>query len=270
METTSTAGKLAREPLVHFALLGLVLFTVAWLRGAREEARIHVPRSTIETLVRERQYVLGRDLTGAERAAVLRAIVDEEILVREALDRGLEHDGRVRARLAEKMRQILRDPTFEEPGEAELREYFEANRDRYETGTRLVLEHVSFPSREEIPGGLLEALRSERVELRGLGDSFLLSPADTATYHVSRLERTHGGRFVAGALALPRGEWGGPVDSAVGTHFLRVHEVVESVPQSFEEVRHYLRNDWELWKVQQSVEDRLTELRKRYEVVVEE
>jgi hypothetical protein len=118
-----------REPLVHFLILAGLLFAFEHFWSARQKERIVVDRQTADFLIQQREELELRQLAPDERREIIESWIEDEILYREAYKRGLDKDARTRRNLILKMRGLalsdLRDPT-----EAELRAYFEANRER--------------------------------------------------------------------------------------------------------------------------------------------
>ena len=100
-----------RSPLIHFLLMGMVLFALRdrISLGAAETApaetlRIRFDTARIEGLRADFKSQLGHAPTAAELDRLITQAVDEELLFREAITRGLqENDDGVETRLAQKM-----------------------------------------------------------------------------------------------------------------------------------------------------------------------
>lgn len=95
-----------RSPLLHFLILGALLFGLQsfWGREA-EPTTIRVKRSEVETRLAAYQRQMGRIPTDAEAAALERQVVDEAIWLEEAFRLGLEkYDPVVQQRLLLNMR----------------------------------------------------------------------------------------------------------------------------------------------------------------------
>ncbi|MFP8874901.1 MAG: peptidylprolyl isomerase, partial [Myxococcota bacterium] len=107
-----------RHPLLHFALVGSLLFVVSGSGTGRDTGATSAPRAPIEisaARIRKAEAAfaerVGRPAASVDRAALVRELVDEEILYREALRLGLDHgDPRVEERLLRKMKIVSRDP----------------------------------------------------------------------------------------------------------------------------------------------------------------
>ena len=99
-----------RSPLLHFSILGLFLFAavegkerIAGTLDA-ETRRVTIDAERIESLEQDFVTQMGRQPGEEESRALIEAEIDEEILLQEALRRGLlERDGGVQTRMIQKM-----------------------------------------------------------------------------------------------------------------------------------------------------------------------
>jgi hypothetical protein len=92
---------LARQRLLHFAVLGGLLFALSRGTHRARPDGIDLSSRAIDALCRERMRELGvTSLDQAERTRVASEAIEDELLYREALHRGLAHDDElVRTRL---------------------------------------------------------------------------------------------------------------------------------------------------------------------------
>ncbi|HKZ72485.1 MAG TPA: hypothetical protein VJ011_00390 [Steroidobacteraceae bacterium] len=102
-----------REPLLHFAMLGALLFALhAWL-GVDEhgDAEIVVRAQVVEALAKDFERAWERPATRAELDELIGEYVREEVYYREAVAAGLDHgDAIVRRRLRQKMEFAAEKP----------------------------------------------------------------------------------------------------------------------------------------------------------------
>ncbi|MBX3211584.1 MAG: hypothetical protein KF850_06085 [Labilithrix sp.] len=106
MQLARALRQLGRSRLVHFVVLGAVLFAVA--PAEQEPRELTIDASRVALALRSEEARTGRALERAEKEAAIAALVDEEILTREALRLGVgAGDPIVRARLSEAMRDAL-------------------------------------------------------------------------------------------------------------------------------------------------------------------
>src|SRR5262245_39289354 len=140
-----------REPLLHFLLIGLVLFVV--YRALNPTTVQQENRSRIELTDDDlRQLELAwmaqwrRPPTPEEMHRLVEGKVREEILYREALALGLEQgDTIVKRRMVQKMEFLAEDlSALREPTREELRAWFENNPQRFTIAGRASFRHLYF------------------------------------------------------------------------------------------------------------------------------
>lgn len=219
-----------KDPLFAFLLIGAGVFAVesAWRAAQRDaEYTIVVPPAESRRLAELWQAQTGRAPTPSELQGLLEEHVREEILVREAkrlrLDEG---DAIVRRRLVQKLSFLADDlATGEAVDEAELRRYFEDNRERFETPAVVTFSHIYFSpeQRADARADAERALAALDAEAwRSAGDPFMLG----RTYAHASLERVRkdfGDEFAAAVASRPaEGAWRGPLRSTYGQHLVRV------------------------------------------------
>lgn len=125
-----------REPLLHFVVLGAVLFAVDHIIAGRADDPHTI---TVDASVDRRARELfrqehGRDPNAEELHALRRPWLENEVLYREGIAMQLDKgDPAIRDRVIFKMQSLieagLRTPTFDEKT---LRDWFEKNRAKYD------------------------------------------------------------------------------------------------------------------------------------------
>jgi len=100
-----------RTPLLHFVAGGAVLFVV--VHGVRPSpppaAPVVVTAADVDALRRSYARETGLEATPADEAGLVERVIEEELLYREALARGLDGDRSVRNWLVEQMRVLEPD-----------------------------------------------------------------------------------------------------------------------------------------------------------------
>src|SRR5688572_14974814 len=139
-----TLSQLVREPLLHFVVFGALLFGLHAAFAAKPNAKTETNRIVVDG-VHEREIAArfaeaqGRPPSNEELDREIEKWVEEEVLYREGVARGLERDDPgVRQRVASKMAYVL-DAKLElpEPTPAELERWFAAHRDRFRVPVRV-------------------------------------------------------------------------------------------------------------------------------------
>lgn len=270
--------KLLREPLVHFAVAGFLLFSVySWLNERQSAADgaepVRVGSGQIQWLTETFSSQWLRPPDANELKGLVADLVNEELLAREAQAMGLgEDDTIIRRRLAQKLKFLVEDTSrLAEPDDAELRRYFEANTARFEESPRLSFSHIYFNPENRrnaaadaalVLAGLGAATGADAAEL---GDRFLL---ETEMAHADRqaIASAFGDEFSDALLAAQTGKWVGPLASGYGTHLVFVSAREPARTPAFEQVRDKVLAEWLRESEQKVSEDYLARLRDKYGV----
>jgi hypothetical protein len=267
---------IAREPLVHFVAIGALLFAIDHWRSPAEPAEERPaaagsvapapaapPPSPAATAQPQRSIVidaevreliaanaerrLGRAPTAAELADETQRWIDEEVLYREAVARGLDRDDPViHQRIAGRMSYVLEQAAIvPEPTEAELRAWFEQHRERWTVAEHVDFTHVFVAGSDAAAAaraGELEAALGSGAAPERLGDRF----SGGHRYRgrkIADLEAAFGESFVDGLAAQKPGTWVRRT-SRHGIHLVRVDRVDAPQPADFARARLDVRKEW--------------------------
>lgn len=265
------ARRIAREPLLHFLLAGGLLFGADRLvRGDGQKHEIVVSAVVKKTLEEDFTRGQGRPPTEAELTKEIDRWVDEEMMYRSGLERGLDRDDpMVRQRVVAKVSQAMRDGTLAvTPSDDELRAYFESHRDRYARAEQIDFTQVFVEGRDEAAKKRAEELLSALTggaDPAGMGDTF----SGGRRYRKRKIEdlaTTFGKEFVAGLDTQPAETWE-LRPSTFGYHLVRVDKRSEASAPPFEEVRAEVEKDMQDEGRAAQVAKGLEELRSHWTVV---
>jgi hypothetical protein len=239
-----TVRALARDRLVHFALIGGLLF--AFGRGARSDDRISVPSSYLDALHAAQAERMGvAALSADKRDEVDRRAIEDEVLYREALRLGLDRDDAViRQHLVEKMLLLAEDlgGASREPTAAEVRACFERTRDHWRLDAGVHLLHVFAVRRETLTALADEIQAADREhpdQPPPLGDAF--PRARDVRANATDLAATYGDQFADATMRLPVGAWSTPIASRFGWHAVKVLEHTPGRLAALDEVEAQVR-----------------------------
>jgi peptidyl-prolyl cis-trans isomerase C len=271
-----------REPLVHFILLGALLFAVsAVLPQGRSQAG---SRRIVLTLDDLRQLQIGfaaqwqRPPSEPEMIALIENRMREEVLYREALELGLEKDDTiVRRRMAQKMQFLAEDVSAAyEPGSDELRAWFEKNTALFEEPPRASFRTLYFSPDRRGPNTrgdaekALAKLSGKPAEWPGaavLGDPFMF--ADYLTDRTSgEIAKEFGPPFAKALFQQTPGAWTGPIESGYGWHLVFLESVTPVRVPAFEEVEPDVKTAWLGARKAAAWEEAYRKMREKYELVL--
>ncbi len=257
---------LRNEPLLHFLGIAALLFGASTLFSTDEREVISVDIATQEYLIQQQQDLLLRDMTDSEKRQAIESFIDDEILVREARKRGFENSSRIRTLLTQNMRFFITG-NLPEPTDADLRAYFDANIERFETRPSVTFDHVIFNDPGAIAADTLSLLR-DGADHRTVGDTSPMT-ARLIKLNERQIVASFGRTEAPRVLAIDDDRWHGPFTSLGGAHFLRITERHPGTRPTFEDAQTWIRQDWQLTKSREAVERELLAMRENYRIDVE-
>jgi PPIC-type PPIASE domain len=275
---------LLREPLLHFLLIGTLLFALdAWLRptpgaGAGAGGEILVSEGRIRNLVQSFRRTWQRSPTGSELDGLVQDYIREEVLYREAKALGLDQDDTViRRRLRQKIEFVSDDAAaLDSPSEQDLADWLAAHPDAFRVEPRATFAQIYLDPRRHGDG--LEAY-AKRVldelnrspstgEPPAQGDGLLLLEPRYADVSRGELRRIFGTAFADALFQQPVGRWMGPIDSGYGSHLVRIESMTPGGAAKLEEVRALVERDWANTRRKELGEAFYGQLRSKYRVTV--
>ena len=228
--------------MTHFVVLAALLFGVYGVSSLGGGELLEISQQDIDARIFMQELSTGRELTGQEREQVTARYIEEQILVREALRLELDNDARIHDMLAQKMRHVLSGDVIQ-PDEAELRRYYDANRERYTSMETVTVDELVFDTGEALADEVMALLadNSEPEAMLAL-EAGTVSPLP----RVNRLDLSNifSDEFSDEVFAAPMAAWVGPYASNRGQHWLRVRERTGAELAGFQEIIDRVRLDW--------------------------
>lgn len=271
----SLVVRLLREPLVHFAAIGGLMFAAfAALNGPSEPPAdvIVITPERIDQIAAEFESVWRREPSETELEALIEEDIREEVYYREAIALGLDRgDTVVRRRMRLKM-EFLMDSTANavEPVAGELESYLAANQEFYQLEPRVAFEQI-YLGEHVSPDAIADALNALQsnpaTDPRALGERTLL-PAQLGLSTASVVFGVFGKGFFEQLVELPAGEWVGPVASTYGVHLVRILDSLPSRTPQLAEVREEVLRDWKMAKANEIHDRDYAERRARFVIEI--
>ena len=276
--------RLLREPLVHFLLIGAVLFGLYGVTQSgrpatapSKEIRLSLDEIAQLTLLFQSQW--RRPPTPQELERMVENKVQQEILYREALAMGLDKDDEiVKRRMAQKMQFLAEDvAAAREPTTAELKAWFEKNSATFAQPAAAQLPAsllLARPARRPRARRCGEGAREARRPARGREDRQRRSPIRSCSRTTTAIARPtisarNSDRSSRWRSAkLPPGSWQGPIESGFGWHLVFVDTVIPGRVPAFEEVEPDVRTAWLGEQKALAWEKAYKEMRAKYTVLL--
>lgn len=272
-----------REPLVHFLLLGLLLFGInAFMNRGRlgVEASRQIVISLYDLRLMETYFESQwhRPPTVQELQALVEDRVREEVLYREGIAMGLDKDDTiVKRRIAQKLQFLAEDvAAAHEPSTDELKAWFEKNKEKFALPSRYSFRHLYFSPDTRGKNAQEDAARAlariagqpeDSKQTTPLADRFMFQD-----YYADRtpeaIAKEFGPQFAVALEKLEPGAWRGPVESGYGWHLLFVTTVMPGRIPAFEEIEPDVKTAWLGEQKQQAWEKAYAEMRTKYSVLL--
>lgn len=269
-------GKLFQEPLLHFLLIGVMLFGVySWMNhGAQNETKVlqvRISEGEANWLKETWATQWQRQPTQDEFRALVAEFLKEELLAREAREMRLDqNDTYVRRRLAQKVEFLVQDASrLIEPTEDDLRKYYAAHLDMFRDEALVSFTQIYFSSQHQNEIAAVYARLKANADPKHLGDRLMLEPEYRGVTRQT-VAALFGDDFAAAVFALRPGTWHGPIKSGYGLHLVRLSHKMPPRQLNFAEVRAKVAEQWHDQLQRETNEKYFAGLLKKYDVVMDD
>ncbi len=258
----------AREPLLHFLLIGALLFAADHVlnRGASDANTIVVGADVTAEAVQTFKAARGREPDAQELKALQQVWLDNEVLYREGialqLDKG---DSAIRERVIFKALSLVdsgvKPPAIDDAG---LRAWFEARRARYDEPPRFDFQEAVLdgPADEAAVRGFVDALNAGTP-----GDARAGLRVFKGRPH-GNLVQSYGDAFARALETAAPGQWLA-LQGKQGWHAVRLESASAGKPAQFETLRPVVLQDWTDATMAEQRSAAVATLAKKYKVQVE-
>jgi hypothetical protein len=273
-------SKWLKEPLIHFLLLGALIFVAhdQWAGKGRAPDEIFISRGQQENLLNTFGRTWQRPPTAEEFQGLLQDYVRQEIADREGRALGLDRDDIViRRRLQQKLELLAEDvASLAPPSEQDLQDFLNAHPDGFMIEPRLTLRQVYF-SRDRRGAGagqdaldLLQRISRDgpEAEFEQFGDPLPL-PARMEDLRESEVARLFGGEFTDALQGLEPGRWTGPVESGFGLHLVFIETREAGRIPELAEVRDAVQREWSSQRRRAAIDSLFERLAGNYTIEIE-
>jgi hypothetical protein len=238
-----TVQRLLREPLLHFLVLGALLFAVnAVLAPDVPKERLieftpEIRKSLIDTFAQQQK----RPPSAAELKRLTGDWLLNEIAYREALVQGFDKgDEMIRDRINQKMRLLIfSNLTPDTPKEADLKKWLDMHRDQYDTPERISFFDLPMGKSEADAQTTLKLINAgkEPESVRLLARTYENRPVNTLTPGFSK-------PFAAALKTQPLHKWQ-ILPSGDSWHIVRVEAVLPKHAATVAEAAGPLADEWQ-------------------------
>ncbi len=266
--------RLLKDPAFHFTLLAGLLFALYFAAPNTADPVPPPPQTTIvvtpedlNRLARGFQSTWKRLPTEEELTTLLKASVEDEVLIREALALGLDqNDASIRQRLVQKMRFLMESTAQAlQPDDAALQAHLDAYPARFSAPARLSFLQVYLgdrPTQAEADALQAELMAGADPATTGVRTMIPLQFEETVA---RKVDAQFGRGFAVQLSQTPQEGWHF-VTSGLGGHLVKVTEI--SAPQTppLAEVKEKVQNDWRRHQAEILTAAQIADLVAKYDI----
>ena len=272
-----TLPKILKDPLIHFMILGGLLFAAVTFWGgdsATQQDEIRITKAVQQHLADLFEITWQRKPTPDELKNLTEEHIKEEVYYREALALGLdENDTIVRRRLRQKLEFMQEDlSSMKIPDAAELKAYYKAHKDKYKTDHIMSFQQVVISTKKlDADDNIVakaKARLSSGVDPKSISRSSLLPVAMKLETERSIIN-TFGEDFAQQIARLETQKWSQPVYSGFGTHLVNVSLNRAAKPLTFEQAKSRVLDDFTQSQRENAAANYYQNLRDQYRITIE-
>ena len=265
-KTKNLVDKLINEPTVHFFVISVVVFIVYAISNLNGDDVIELDQREIDARILMQEMVSGQPLTSEQQEFITASYVEEQILVKEAVELGLDNDARIHDMLAQKMRHVLSGDIIQ-PTPAELESFYSSNSELYRAPATVSVDELILDTRNEIPIEI-QTLISEGVNSDEILEMASGSSAPLPNANHLDLSNIFAPEFADAVFQSQGNEWIGPFSSNRGQHFLKIIERSEERIPPMAEIADRVRLDWITQEEEIRLQQEVNKLWDRYEIII--
>lgn len=264
------------DPLMHFALLALVLFWVirpsvdSQIDDSQQEGQqLVVPKGLRDDINQQFLSQYERLPDPGEAQALVDEWLDSELLYRQGLQMGLDKkDPTVREQIIKRTETIFKkSAATQDPSEQQLLDYFQAHQTQYQPPQRIDFDQITLRRKAESQAQaqtLLQNLKSG------------INPAETGyQFHqfvqrnANSLAARYGDAFVYQLFQAPPQQWQ-LLSSSSAWHLVRVQAIHGDELPAFNDVARLVKVDWQRDQERTALTQLVNELRAQYTLIDEQ
>jgi hypothetical protein len=269
-----------QEPLLHFLVLGalLFIFTQNSSNFNRDKKNITVSKTDTENYIRYWKKKYNRPPTQEEIDTFLKITIENEVLYKEALNMGLDKEDKViKQHLIDKLKFIISKPIDEKKiSDKTLKKFFEKNRNLFssQNTTLYSFAHIylnpKYNDNIELKADeIYIKIKDEKLNnnYTKLGDKFYKGSYFNQL-SIKDISKIFSRSFAKKLSQLPQGEWIKGVASGYGVHLIYIEE--KNTPKDlFESQKERVKNRYIIQESQKKLQNFYESLKKKYHITIE-
>ncbi|MEO0410380.1 MAG: peptidylprolyl isomerase [Pseudomonadota bacterium] len=253
-----------RDPLVQFFIAAAAIFGLYSLVSGSQEKTVLLSAQTRQALIENFEALTGETATPAQKERLIRDYVLDELLLREAIDRGMHlTDSQTRKHLSNALRRLYAGE-ITAPSEADLVNFYADQIEDYRSEPAITFRQVFLEAKPSEPVDILETLRgggSVAGQPYWMGDDF-------EAYGESMIRGVFGQPFLTALKSAEFSAWHGPIETSRGYHYVLKTNTDDGRLVPFAQVRDQVEQDYWTSKTQARFDVAIEALKEKFDVVI--
>ena len=211
-----------KQRLFIFFILGILILTADLVFNDENEDKITIFESEINSLIGTWVNQVGREPTIQEVDGIIKQLLDEEILYREAIALGLDKDDRIiKRRMAQKITFLKQESFVDIPDSKDVIAYFENNKQDYYINPSYTFTHHYFSNENDGQNRSNTAIDNLNNNNSIKADPFLFGK-NFVNKNNDEIDQDFGLNFSKNFYNVNLNEWLGPFQSSYGYHIIKI------------------------------------------------
>ena len=274
-----------QEPLIHFLILGTLLFFITQTTPfsmINDSKKITIKEDEIKKLITFWKNKYHKIPTKKELDTLLNVYIENEILYAEALDMKLDkHDEKMKQLLVDKLKYIVSEPVnINNISDKELKMFYNKNKHLFpkKKSITITFGHIYFNPKEHDSQkhSIEENAKSTYLAVKNnvfhkkdtdYGNKFYRG-SYFSNMSKEKISKIFSHSFFQKLQKLPQGKWSEPINSGYGIHLVYIEKIVETMI-SFNTRKEEIKNRYIIHNARENYENFYKDIKEAYEVTIE-
>jgi hypothetical protein len=270
--------KIMTDPLIHFSLLGLLIYFVyLGVATPKHNANyILVSEGKIKQLSIMYKKIWQRSPSPDELNNLIQAHVREQVAYHEGLALGLDKNDIVIIRRVQQKLDFIAEESIKRPpaSDSVLTDYLNRNPEGFIKETRYTLRHIFFDKTQHSDQAHSKAktlhtslTKNPNKNIGKMGERYVFKPYYTSKT-TSDFSRIFGKKFSDKLAHLSPNIWQPPLDSEFGSHLIYIEHIEHAPTPKLSEIRADVIREWEHSLRKKSSDDFYQKLLAKYDITI--
>lgn len=271
-------NKLLKEPLLHFMVLGILIYltSIFFQSSSENKQKILISAGKVKHLATLYQKTWQRPANKQQLQETINEYALEQAAYLEGISLGLDKNDIVITRRVRQKLDFIAEEYNKRPVMTDvlLQQFLNENADDFRLEPQISIKQVFLdpPKHNENLSTTIDQLLTQLTNdpeqnIEQLGERYVFRP-QYKNVELSELTRLLGRDFSQSVNKLSVGKWHGPIRSSFGLHLVLVEEKVSGALPQLEQVKSLVIREWEHKQREQSIKRFYDELLMRYPVTI--